>query len=193
MSFGFSIGDFLSLGQLTWSLYRACKSSPSSFLELSRELNSLHTILLELSDEAGSPTSLLNRRGATRKEELDSLVDNLREVLTEIDGILKRYGSLGRDQKKVWERVGFASHNLGELRGRLQIHVGSLQVFMQSLSVGSLGRIEVILDELVRDVRAGRKERSVISCAEEEENADEVAWSECKYQLMELFVLRALI
>jgi len=146
-----------------------------------------------LSDEAGSPTSLLNRRGATRKEELDSLVDNLREVLTEIDGILKRYGSLGRDQKKVWERVGFASHNLGELRGRLQIHVGSLQVFMQSLSVGSLGRIEVILDELVRDVRAGRKERSVISCAEEEENADEVAWSECKYQLMELFVLRALI
>jgi len=60
-----------------------------------------------------------------------------------------------------------------------------LQLFMQSLSVGSLGRIEVVLDELVRDIRAGRRERSMISCAEEEDDdADEVAWDVLERELV---------
>jgi hypothetical protein len=48
MSFGYSVGDFIAIGQLTWLVYKACKGACSEFQELSRELSTLHTILHEL-------------------------------------------------------------------------------------------------------------------------------------------------
>lgn len=181
MSFGFSVGDFLAVSQLTWTLYRSCKGAPGEFEELSRELNSLHTILLELEDEARSPTSLLNRRGTARKSELDTLLNNLSSVLRQIEDIAKRYNSLGKDQKKTWDRVKFAAEDLTDLRGKLSFHVNSIQLIIASLSAGSLARIEGILDELVQDIKTGRKEPTVISTNEDDE---EVAWSELERELI---------
>lgn len=95
MSFGFSVGDFIAVGTLTWQVYRACKDASGDFQELSRELSSLHIILLELEDEAKSPTSLLNRRGARRKPEVDALIANVSIVLKQIEALVQRYQSLG--------------------------------------------------------------------------------------------------
>jgi hypothetical protein len=181
MSFGFSIGDFVAVGQLTWTVYRSCKGAPGEFQELSRELSSLHTILHELEDEAKSPSSLLNRRGTARKPELDILVNNLLEVLRQIEDIVKRYHNLGRYQKRTWDRVKFATEDLAALRAKLSFHVNSIELFIASLSAGSLARIEVILDELVQDIKAGRKEPTVISTCEDD---DEVAWSELERELV---------
>lgn len=138
MSFGYSVGDFIAAGQLTWAVYRACKDAPGEFQELARELSTLHTIFHELEDEAKSPTSLLNRRGVGRKAELDGLMDNLNGVLGEIEDIVKRYRSLGRDQKKTWHRVGFANEDLAGLRAKLSIHISSINLFIGALSAGSL-------------------------------------------------------
>ena len=67
MSFGYSVGDFITVGQLTWAVYKACKGAPGEFQELSPELSTFHLILHELEDEAKTPTSPLNRRGFGRK------------------------------------------------------------------------------------------------------------------------------
>lgn len=88
MSFGFSVGDFVTVGQLTWTVYKGCKAAPREFQELSGELSSLHTILHELEDEAKAPTSLLNRRGADRKPELDTLLGNLSATLEKVEDIV---------------------------------------------------------------------------------------------------------
>jgi hypothetical protein len=135
----------------------------------------LHTILDELEDEAKSPTSLLNRRGTARKPELDILVNNLLGVLWQIEDIVKRYHSLGNHQKRTWDRVKFATEDLAALRGKLSVYVNSIELFIASLSAGSLARIEGILDELVQEIKAGRKEPTVISTCEDD---DDVAWSE---------------
>lgn len=37
MSFGFSVGDFLAVGNLAWSIYRSCKGLTEEFQEVSRE------------------------------------------------------------------------------------------------------------------------------------------------------------
>ena len=41
------------------------------------------------------------------------------------------------------------------------VHTNAINVFISSLSAGSLARTESILDELVRDIRERRKEPSV--------------------------------
>jgi hypothetical protein len=75
MSFGYSVGDFIAIGLLTWLVYKACKGARGEFQELSRELSTLHTILHELEDDAKTPTSLLNRHGSARKPELDTVIN----------------------------------------------------------------------------------------------------------------------
>ncbi len=181
MSFNFSARDFIAVGQLTWTIYKACKGATGEFQELSRELSSLQTIIRELQDEAESPTSLLNRRGTGRKPELDKLLENISGVLRQIDDLVKRYHSLGRDQKKTWNRVKFAAEDLAALREKLTFHINAIELFISSLSASSLARIEGILDELVRDIKAGKKEPSIISTCEEE---DEVAWDELERELV---------
>jgi hypothetical protein len=162
-------------------VYKTCKAALGEFQELSRELSSLHTILHELEDEAKIPTSLLNRRGSDRKPELDKLLTNLSTTLKQIEDIVERYHSLGRDQKKTWDRVKFATKDLAELRSKVQSHINGINLFISSLSATSLARIEGLLDELVRDIKAGRKEPSIVST---DEDNDEVAWDELERELV---------
>jgi hypothetical protein len=187
MSFGFSIGDFVTVGNLAWSVFRSCKAAPGEFQELSKEVSSLHTALKELEDEASDPQSLLNRRGARRKDELFMIRDNIETALQQLDDIVKRYQSLGRREKKTWDRVRFAAEDLDAIRGKLVFHTSAISLFLQSLSVGSLGRIEGVLEDLVREVRAGKKEKTLLSACgeEEEEDYDAFAWAELKRELEE--------
>jgi hypothetical protein len=181
MSFGYSVGDFIAIGQLTWSVYKSCREAPGEFQELARQLSSLHTTLHELEDDANSPTSLLNRRGADRKSELEALLGNLSTTLSQLDDIVKRYRSLGSLQKKTWDRVKFATKDLADLRSKLQIHITSINLFVSSLSAGSLARIESLLDDLVRDIKAGRKEPTVLSAQDDD---DELSWVELERELV---------
>jgi hypothetical protein len=142
MSFGTSVGDFIAIGQLTWIVYRACKGAPGEFNELSRELSSLHTILHELEDETTTPNSLLNRRGGSRKGGVGLLLSNISDVVRQIRDIVNRYNSLGRDQKRTWDRIKFTTEDLMSRRAKLTFHMNGLTLFIASLPTGSLARIE---------------------------------------------------
>jgi hypothetical protein len=63
--------------------------------------------------------------------------------------------------------VKFTTEDLAALRSKLTFHINGINVFIASLSAGSLARIEGVLDELVRDIKAGKKEPSVISAHDE--------------------------
>lgn len=184
MSFGYSVGDFVTIIQLTYKVYKSCKSAPAEFVDLSHQLSSLHIILHELSDEASLPTSLLNRRGIGRKPELELLLGNLSDDLGRIEDISERYHSLGREQKKVWDRVRFASEDLATLRAKLMFHVTAINSFQASISASALARIEDRLDEVIRDIREGRKEPSIISSIEDDIRDDEAVWGEIERELV---------
>jgi hypothetical protein len=55
MSFGFSVGDFIAVGQLAFRLYRDCfmvtKGAPQEFQALTGELSNLHNTLKVLEEE----------------------------------------------------------------------------------------------------------------------------------------------
>jgi hypothetical protein len=57
MNFGCSLGDFVTVGQLAWNVYKSCKEAPDSFANISNEVLSLHIVLKEvelLSEELAS-------------------------------------------------------------------------------------------------------------------------------------------
>ena len=51
MSFGFGIGDFLAVGKLVWSVYRAYADAPEKFRDISQEILSLHIIIQKVEDQ----------------------------------------------------------------------------------------------------------------------------------------------
>jgi hypothetical protein len=145
----------------------------------------LHTVLKELEDELENPDSILNRSGASKASELNLLVRNCRSVLQNLNKLLIKYKSLGTSSKKTWDRIQFGTENLSEIREKLMSHTSSLTLFLTTLGTGSLGRIEKKLDELIADVRAGRKEKSVLTMVDENEEESNSMWNEWKLELVE--------
>ncbi|KAH7363838.1 hypothetical protein BKA65DRAFT_532551 [Rhexocercosporidium sp. MPI-PUGE-AT-0058] len=151
MSFGFGVGDFLAVGKLSIHLWRSFKDAPKEFAEVSRELSSINIVIVDLSDQAGSATSLLNRRGASRKDELMALCDNLMGVLEELQDIYRKYRNMGRN---AWMRVRLGERDLTALRSKLSLHLGLIETFVASLTLASVGRMEPMMVEVLRILRS---------------------------------------
>ncbi|PMD32682.1 hypothetical protein L207DRAFT_571955 [Hyaloscypha variabilis F] len=147
MSFSFSINDFLAVGKLTIRLWRSFKDAPAEFAEITRELASISNMITDLSDQAGSQTSLLNRRGASRKQELLALCDNLNGTLEELEDIHRKYQLMGRN---AWVRVQLGERDLTPLRTRLGLHLNLLNGFVNSLTMAAVGRMEPMMVEILR-------------------------------------------
>lgn len=74
MSFGFSVGDFAVLGQLTWQIYKACRDAPESFKNISQEVSSLHLLLKELEESHSDDAAL----SAAQRSHLETIGNGCR-------------------------------------------------------------------------------------------------------------------
>ncbi|KAH7417539.1 hypothetical protein BKA64DRAFT_658149 [Cadophora sp. MPI-SDFR-AT-0126] len=147
MSFGFGVGDFIAVGKLSIHLWRSIKDAFGEFVEISRELSSINIVIADLTDQAGSPTSLLNRRGSSRKEELFALRDNLMGTLEELQAVHQKYRNMGRN---AWLKVQLGEEGLMALRSSLSLHLGLINAYMDSLTMASVGRMEPMMAEVLK-------------------------------------------
>jgi ankyrin repeat protein len=173
MSFGFGIGDFVTLSTLTVSLYRSFKCAPDEFSEISRQLQSLHIAIAELSDQAQQENSLLKRNGANRSQELFTIRENLLKTLKELEDLHKRYQQMGRIS---WSRFQLGQESLTAIREKLTMQISALNAFIGSLAIAALGRMEPmiqrihdLLDERARGSAAAAQ--SVLSAASDRPDA----------------------
>ena len=151
-------------------------------MSLFRYYSTVHTVIKELQDEAADPGSLLNSRGASRKQDLILLIKNLEEALKELDEIVRKYQGLTRRERKIWIQLRLATENLDTVRSKLTFHVTAINAFTSSLSRGTLVQIETVLLELMSEVRQGRRQPSLASLREE--NNDSV-WRQLESELAE--------
>ena len=108
-------------------------------------------------------------------------------MLQQLNKKLIKYKSLGSATRRTWDRLKWSAENLQEIREKLLAHTSTLTLFLTTLGTGSLGRIEKKLDQLIEDVRAGRREESVLTFAVGEDDPDEseIQWGLLKGELVE--------
>lgn len=111
MSFGFSVGDFLVVGQLCWNVYRNCKDSSGHFKDLSAEVGSLHNVFKETEE-------LLSQQQLSPEQQsrLQVVTNGSKDLLHDLDALLKKYESLGTKSQRTWDRVGFGMQDVTNLR-----------------------------------------------------------------------------
>lgn len=155
MSFAFSVGDFLTVGQLSWKVYGKCKDSPGNYKELSTEVGALHNVIKE-TEELLSQQTLTPQQG-TR---LLACQQGCEDTLKDLDEVLVKYESLGTKSGRTFDRLGFGMQDINEIRLRLISNVSMLDAFNNA---SSHARVENKLNQLIAEVRAGKREGSVIS------------------------------
>lgn len=125
---------------------------------------------------------MLNTRGASRKEELVLLVENLEKVLKELDNIVEKYQGLARRERRIWNQLRLASEDLDKIRDKLTFHITAINTFMESLSRETLSQMERVLVELVSEIREGRRPPYIAST---DDTNDISVWKELESELAE--------
>jgi hypothetical protein len=138
MSFGFSIGDFVCVGQLAWQIYRKCKSASSEFKSISSQLISLHIVFKDVNEtieEWGLPES--------KQTDLLQIAEESKETLDELDQLLKKYSGLGMKSSRTLDRLRYPRAHVDELRTRLESYINMLSSFKISLVLYALVDVHI--------------------------------------------------
>lgn len=203
MSFGYSASDVVLFGQLAWKTFQNSRKACGEHDELTREVSSLHVVIRRLEKEVSKPESPINRPGDRCKEELQAIVGGCETVLKLLNRVLEKYNTLSekeRSVKKLLQRVRFGNGELADirdLRQKLTYYTSALSLFVNMVSMGSMGRVEQKMDtagEDIRDIRiavngitahllsATNREGSVLTTYAGD---DKAVWKEFRKELIE--------
>lgn len=154
MSFGFSPSDIFALLNIVKKTSRGWKSACGEYADVTSSLDHLLILLERVKDEAEKPRSAVvrNKRDA---EDLNDIVHACDKTVSEVNAVLTKFQSLGQSRSRArnWDRLRFGSKNLDSLRSRLQQHGVSVAVYLDTVGLSSLARIENQTSALSEQIR----------------------------------------
>lgn len=128
MSFGFSLGDFVTIPTLAWQVYKSCKDSSDDFKSVADDVVALHIVLREV-EEHLKEQPISNPRQA----HLAALTRTCHAVLNDLEKLLEKYDSLGSQSRRTWDRMRWGLEDIDQLRARLSSSTSMLTAFNTSL------------------------------------------------------------
>ncbi|KAG4440394.1 hypothetical protein IFR05_004134 [Cadophora sp. M221] len=163
MSFGSSVGDIILLIQLAHKNYRNCKEAGGEYIEIAREVRSLHSVLRTVRDEAERKDSLIFNAGPGKTKELTEIADGCKGVLEGIDALLTKYHGLAPDSTevgkatKLWQRFRFGTEieDLGKLRWKIITYTSTLAVLVDSINLKATERVGDIAGRIENQMETG--------------------------------------
>ena len=202
MSFGFSVGDFVTVLNLVKGICNACQNGPKEYRELCREIKSLGAVTSQLFEDIQDPYSLLNRKGVARRKDLLQIMENCEEALREVEAFVEKHSVLDTERsydlsndvaKRTWHNYKVGAENLDTVRGKLTFYTSTITLFLNSLETSALGRIESKIDKLYAKLIFEDKRNSITSVAStaslmsfvEQDEPDEEAWDDLRTKLVE--------
>jgi hypothetical protein len=158
---------------------------------VTREVSAVSILVQDLEDQAASPSFARNQQDCQKQAKLRSLIDGIIYALRELEDLATKYSSLSTAKKNNWDRLRFATRNIDDIRARLILHTSAAQTILDGLTNRSvtriecksdetnaaLTRIEQVLADIVKDIKHGSRDPSVVS--DERWNI----WTELKREL----------
>jgi hypothetical protein len=189
MSFGYSVGDIITLIQLTTRTYNGWKNACDEYGDITSNLAVLQTLLMRIEAEAQAPNSLI-ARNAEDFSGWEILYKSCYTVVVELEEVLNKYKSLGTNRRKNWDRIRLGNRNLDGLNRRLIRKTTSLSAYISVLGISSQGRVEnEVFPELLQKIdhmaAQMRKWNSSISTVlTTYDNDDKAVWREFRRELI---------
>lgn len=153
MSFGFSVGDFIAVIELANRIRKEFARAPSQFKNISDECVSRARHILRLTSQRNRVRSLSIvlqdvdtdlsdfELDDEQKEHLGQILDSCRNVLTDLEKKLDKFGELesgtrnsSKKLNRVWKSFKWESQDIQELRNRIISNITLLNGFMERIS-----------------------------------------------------------
>jgi hypothetical protein len=199
MSFGASPSDIIIVVTFARRLYRQCRNAGGEYLEISREVRGLHTVLKHLKYEVQAPESILNRDRSLYAKELAPIISDCELTLRQLDDLLLKYDRLGKDGGggKLLAKIRFGSaemDQLGDIRLKLINHKSSITVFLDTIQLGESRRMSATLEthsehlDLILDkvdkiaARMGQRAGSIMTAYDDD---DKEVWKQFRRELVQ--------
>jgi len=123
MSFGYGVGDAVTLASLAWNTYKSCSDAPENFANISQEVLVLHAALRNFAETFDSQDL-----SSSTQDSLDKAAASCKSVLEDLQVLVEKYHSLGTSTKRSWDRLKWNTDKITELRTRLVSNVTMLNV-----------------------------------------------------------------
>ncbi|KAJ5422843.1 hypothetical protein N7445_010951 [Penicillium cf. griseofulvum] len=150
MSFGFSLGDFVSVIVLANKLRRDFVGAPSQFNSISREVRGLTIILQDV--DVQLPGYDINDH---QRKQLQEISHSCGTLLKELQDAIRKYKvveycgtSIPKQARSIWKRMAWEPKDIGELRDRLLSNVTLLQSFLNAISSQTMAATKQTLEHL---------------------------------------------
>jgi len=122
-----SVGDFLAIAKLAWTVYNGYKDAPGDFKNLSDEIKSLHNIV-----NSDILTAKFRDPSLTPKERqsLREIFQGCSNVLKDLDNLLTKYNPPQGSSLRALDRARWGQEDIVGLRARLTSNTTLLNTFV---------------------------------------------------------------
>ena len=128
MSFGFSVGDFLQLGNAAWTLYKHIQNAPAELKVLADDVGMLHYTLKSMDENIVKSATI----GNDAAEGLQEVSTRCREVLAELEPLVIKYG---RAKLSTWHKIKWQRVDIDGIQRRLKAALQVLNSFNSTIAL----------------------------------------------------------
>lgn len=124
----------------------ALSTAGTEFEGLRLELSSLTSVLSGVEAEAKGPMPLINRTSPERQQQMLHLLSNCAASMVHLQDPVRKYVGMHANTRRgfvTWMK--FAAKDKRGPREKLAVHTASINIFLTTLSHGSLARLEFLI------------------------------------------------
>jgi len=176
MSYSPSIGDVVLVCRFAYSTCARFYKAPDEFQEIASDCRNIAGILKQVDQQSKDRWAPMNRSERSQRAMRNALADCY-TTLQQLDEQLQKYNSLGTAAPKAAERLRYITHNFTPILERLRQRRGDIEA---QLSIGTndvVGRIYKAIRELAADMKAGRRESTIVVGNIDDGNLNEDTWT----------------
>ena len=127
MSFGWGVGDIITISELAVKVYTAYKDAPDNYRNISEEVVGLRVLI----DEAEQHFESTAISGDDRQNG-EKTLKSCRSVLEDLNSLIEKYKSLASTNNSLaFKRVKLGSEDIATLRARLTSNATLLSNFIR--------------------------------------------------------------
>lgn len=132
--FGWSVGDIITISQLSVKVYTAYKDAPNNYRYISEEVKSLQMMIDKAVQHSKSTTLSDNNRQLGQ-----AVLESCQSVLEDLNSFIEEYNSLASAKtRQVFKKVKLGTEDIGTLRARLISNTGLLNGFIQRFDIPTI-------------------------------------------------------
>ena len=131
MSFGWGIGDILTISQLVARVYTAYKDAPGDYKNIAEEVNGLQCMIKKATQHFNSTTL-----SDYDRQLCQTALTGCKSTLEDLNSLIEKYNSLAcAKTSQVFRRVQLGTEDIVTLRARLTSNATLLSSFIRRFDI----------------------------------------------------------